>query len=160
MSGTATVNRRALARRTRAAKVQESIARAVQCPLCPEVTPENGLDILTYALGPEGGHRWWNGTATIRERAMRLTADPRWCERALAWIDAYRAQHGHGPSWRQFWRAPDLWPTDTTVALLNCVMRQLNESGHLDGTKTPFGLRRRTAEPEGRRPSSLGQGPA
>ncbi|GGZ36427.1 hypothetical protein GCM10010387_33110 [Streptomyces inusitatus] len=65
---------------------------------CARRSPrENGLDILTHTLGPEGGHRWWNDSATVRERALRLTGDPRWRERALAWIDTYRAQHGRGP---------------------------------------------------------------
>ncbi|MFF3159253.1 hypothetical protein [Streptomyces sp. NPDC057910] len=142
--------KRQAARQYWAARVQASIAPVVECPLCPEVTVQRGLDILTYALGPEGGHRWWKPTGTVRERALRLTGDPEWRERALGWIDAYRAEHGHGPSWRQFWRAPSLWPTDTTVTLLNSVMRQLSEDGHLDGTKTPFGLRRRAGEePDG-----------
>ncbi|MFD7667482.1 hypothetical protein [Streptomyces sp. NPDC059788] len=126
--------------------MQASIAPVVQCPSCPEVTAQRGLDILTHALSPGKGHRWWKPTRTVRERALRLTGDPQWRERALGWIDAYRAEHRHGPSWRQFRRAPLLWPTDTTVALLNCVLRQLSKDGYLDGTKTPFGLRRRADE--------------
>jgi hypothetical protein len=89
---------------------------------------------------------WWNGSKTVQERAARLTGDPAWREQALGWIDAYRDAHGHGPSWRTFWRAPSLWPTETSVALLNTVMRQLNQDGYLDGTKTPFGLCRRTPQ--------------
>ncbi|MFG2987015.1 hypothetical protein ACGFYQ_38190 [Streptomyces sp. NPDC048258] len=73
----------------------------------------------------------------------QLTGDPAWRERALGWIDGYHDGHGHGPSWRTFWREPSLWPEDATLSLLNTVMRQLGEGGHLAGTKTPFGLRRR-----------------
>ncbi|MBV9022980.1 MAG: hypothetical protein JO362_04050 [Streptomycetaceae bacterium] len=145
MSKTATRNRQA-ARQDRAARVQASIAAAVNCPLCPQVTVEAGLEIPTKALGPEGGRRWWNGSRAAQERAVQLTGDPAWRERALGWIDAYRDAHGHGPSWRRFWREPSLWPTDTTVSLLHTVMRQLNQDGYLDGTKTPFGLCRRTPE--------------
>ncbi|MFJ5142780.1 hypothetical protein [Streptomyces sp. NPDC088707] len=134
-------------RQDRAAKVQASIAPAVACPLCPEVTAEIGLEILTKSLGPEGGHRWWNASSGTQARAAELIDDPKWREQALGWVDTYRADHGHGPSWRTFFRAPSLWPEDTTVALLNEAMRQLTQSGFLDGTKTPYGLRRR-AHPE------------
>ncbi|WP_406514576.1 hypothetical protein OG851_43495 (plasmid) [Streptomyces sp. NBC_00161] len=143
MSTTAARNRRTAARQDRAAKAQVSIAAAVSCPRCPEVTAETGLEILTKALGPEASRWWWNGSKTVQERAEQLTGDPAWRERALGWIDAYRDAHGHGPSWRTFWREPSLWPEDTTLSLLNTVMRQLGEGGHLAGTKTPFGLRRR-----------------
>lgn len=139
----ARLKKRREARQHWAATIQQSVGEVVNCPLCPEVTPEQGVEILTMALGPDGGHRWWNSTRAVHDRAARITGDPVWRERAFEWIDAYRAAHGHGPSWRQFWRAPDLWPAETTVSLLNTVMRQLSENGHLDGTKTPFGLRRR-----------------
>ncbi|MEU5163380.1 hypothetical protein AB0G74_27740 [Streptomyces sp. NPDC020875] len=144
MSETAVKDWRAV-RQARAARVQESIARAVACPLCPEITPEEGLEILARAMGPQGGgRRWWKDTKTIRERALRLTGDPVWRERALSWTDAYWDEHGHGPTWKRFWNAPGLWPPDTTGSLLNTVLRQLAEDGGFDGTKTPFGLRRRT----------------
>ncbi|WP_331761879.1 hypothetical protein [Streptomyces sp. NBC_01546] len=133
-----------VARQNRAAQVQASIGAVVACPLCPHVTVENALEILTTALGPNGGHAWWNSTKVVHDRALQLTGDPAWRERALSWIDDFNESHGHGPSWRLFWRAPVLWPADTTVSLLNTVMRQLNEGGYLDGTRTPFGLRRRT----------------
>ncbi|MEU5161169.1 hypothetical protein AB0G74_16390 [Streptomyces sp. NPDC020875] len=133
---------RAAVRRDRAVAVRESIDRAVRCPLCPETTAAAGLEILTRALGPGDGHLWWKSTGTIRERARQLTGDPAWRERALDWIDAYWEMHGHGPSWRHFWNAAGLWPPDTTGSLLNTVMRQLTDDRHLDGTKTPFALRR------------------
>ncbi|WP_329111857.1 hypothetical protein [Streptomyces sp. NBC_01353] len=142
MSVTVTT-KRLVTRQDRAAKVQASIAAAVGCPLCPEVTAEIGLEILTKARGPEGGHWWSKASKTVQECAAELTGDPAWRERALGWIDDYRAAHGHGPSWRTFWREPSLWPAETTVSLLNTVMRQLSVGGYLDGMKTPFGLRRR-----------------
>jgi hypothetical protein len=134
------------ARKDRAAKVQAAIAAAVICPLCPEVTAEVGLEALTKSLGPGGGRRWWNSTKTVQDSARRLTGDAAWRERALGWIDAYREAHEHGPSWRTFWNEPPLWPADATVNLLRTVMRQLNEGGFLDGTKTPFSLCRRANE--------------
>ncbi|MFH8620173.1 hypothetical protein ACH4E8_34535 [Streptomyces sp. NPDC017979] len=145
MSETATKNRLA-ARQNRAARVQESIARAVRCPRCPDITAEEGLEILARALDPKN-HRWWKTSRPVQERALRLTGDPAWREQALAWIDAYWDEHGHGPTWRHFWNAPALWPQDTTGSLLNTVMRQLTANGSFDGTMTPFGLCRHT-EPE------------
>ncbi|MEV8321405.1 hypothetical protein AB0Q95_45405 [Streptomyces sp. NPDC059900] len=143
MNRTAVKDRRS-ARQERAARVQASIAAAVTCPLCPQITREVGLEILTKTLGPGGGRRWWKSTRAVQERAVRLAGDRPWREDALAWIDAYRSAHGHGPSWQEFWRAPCLWPDEATTALLNTVMRQLHEDGYLDGTKTPFALCRRT----------------
>ncbi|WP_329583155.1 hypothetical protein [Streptomyces sp. NBC_01361] len=139
-----TTRNRQTADQARAVRVQTSVGAAVACPLCLEVTAEVGLEVLTRTLGPDGIHPWWTkGSKTVRERAFQLTEDPEWRERALGWIDAYREAHGHGPSWRTFWHEPSLWPADATLALLNTAMRQLNEGGHLDGTKTPFGLCRR-----------------
>jgi hypothetical protein len=65
MSPTAT---KQAARQDRAAKVQASIAVVVDCPLCPEVTAETGLEILGKALGPGGGRRWWG---VVNERRTR-----------------------------------------------------------------------------------------
>lgn len=139
MSKTATRDRQT-ARRDRAARVQASIAAAVNCPLCPEITAEVGLDVLTKTLESQAGRPWWNCKKKVLDRAARLTDDPAWRECALGWIEDYRAAHGHGPRWRRFWAEPSLWPADTNAALLNTVMRQLNKAGYLDGTKTPFGL--------------------
>ncbi|WP_125533491.1 hypothetical protein [Streptomyces sp. WAC 06725] len=144
MTTTVTRNRQE-ARQQRAARVQASIAAAVACPLCPEVTTQVGLEVLTKTLGATGGRRWWKATNTTRQQAAALAADPRWRERALRWIDTYGGQHGHGPTWRRLWDEQPLWPTSMRVALLNEVMRQLCEGGWLDGTKTPFGLCRRVS---------------
>ena len=130
----------------RAAKFQKSIAAVVECPLCPMITAEAGLEILTKSLGPQGTHQWRNGSKTTQQRAAQLVGDTAWRERALGWIDGYREAHGHGPSWRRFWYERSLWPADATITLQNVVMRELGCGGYLDGMKTPFGLRRRTAE--------------
>ncbi|WP_181007602.1 hypothetical protein [Streptomyces sp. SM1] len=82
----------------------------------------------------------------VQESAARLTGDPVWRERALGWLDAFRDAHGHGPSWRQFWGQPSLWPSDVTRSVLYAVMRQLSQAGVLDGKKTPFGLGRRVPQ--------------
>lgn len=143
VSKTGTKDRQA-ARQKRAARVQASIAAAVNCPLCPDITAETGLEILTKTMAPARNRRWWKTTNVIEERATQLTRDLAWREQALEWLDTYHEAHGHGPSWQEFWRAPSLWPDETTVALLNAVVRQLNLDGCLDGTKTPFALCRRT----------------
>ena len=146
MSATTTTKRQsAPAGQTRVVRVQESIAAAVACPLCPEVTAEQGVDLLMKAAGPQNARRGWYSSNAIHGSARELSGDPEWRERALQRIDAYRAAHGHGPTWRRFWSEPSLWPTDASVQLLTTVMRQLSEGGHLDGTRTPFGLRRREA---------------
>ncbi|GGT79656.1 hypothetical protein GCM10010243_67280 [Streptomyces matensis] len=136
--------RRSARRQGRAAKVQASIAAAVNCPLCPELTAEAGIQLLTRTLERRPVQPWWSRSEEAQERAQELTGDPDWRERALSWIDAYRDAHGHGPSWQTFWRAPHLWPTDATASMLNNVMRQLRQAGLIDGTRTPYGLRRRT----------------
>ncbi|MFF7258578.1 hypothetical protein [Streptomyces microflavus] len=145
MSATTTTKRRSVPGQTRVARVQESIGAAVACPLCPEVTPEHGVEVLMKAVGPQHARRSWYSSNVIHDSARELTGDPEWCERALQCIDAYRAAHGHGPTWRTFWSEPSLWPADASMQLLTTVMRQLSEGGHLDGTRTPFGLRRREA---------------
>lgn len=137
---------RQAARQKRAARVQASIAAAVDCPLCPNITAETGLEILTKTLSPGRGRKWWTTTKAVQGNATRLSSDLAWRERALEWIDAYQTAHGHGPSWREFWRAPSLWPDEATAALLSAVVRQLNEGGWLDGTKTPFALCRRAGK--------------
>ncbi|NEE37971.1 hypothetical protein G3M53_72810 [Streptomyces sp. SID7982] len=144
MSATPTTKQRPPWHENRATRVQESIAAAVACPRCPEVTPEHGVEVLTKTVGPQNARRGWFSSNAVQASARELSGDRVWRELALRRLDAYWAAHGHGPTWRAFWREP-LWPADASVQLLTTVMRQLSEGGHLDGTRTPFALRRREA---------------
>ncbi|MFC8452553.1 hypothetical protein [Kitasatospora sp. NPDC057223] len=129
---------RAQAQVARAVRVQEAVAAAVACGLCPEVTPERGVEILA---APKPADFWGLGTATARARASELVDDPQWRGRALAWISAYRHQHGHGPTWKTFREEAALWPDQVSANIRRIVLLVLARGGHLDGTRTPFGLR-------------------
>lgn len=121
----------------RAVRVQAAVAAAVACALCPEVTPERGVEILAEARPADNRGL---GTATARARAGELVDDPHWRGRALAWISAYRHQHGHGPTWKAFREEPALWPPEAPKSIRRIALLVLARSGQLDGTKTPFGL--------------------
>lgn len=76
----------------------------------------------------------------VAERARDLVVGRE--ERIARWVEDYRAEHGHGPSWSVLgkafgWpprQAPDHEVTDE-------VFRLLAEGGWLTGFGTPFGLR-------------------
>jgi hypothetical protein len=116
----------------------QAAAAAVACGLCPDVTPERGVEILADT---NPATFWGFGTATARAQADQLVNDPEWRGRALAWISAYRHQHGHGPAWKTFREEPALWPGQVSSNIRRIALLVLVRSGRLDGTKTPFGLR-------------------
>jgi hypothetical protein len=122
----------------RSVRLQAAVEAAVLCELCPDITPERGVQILAEARMPGG---WMPGTATARARAAEIVDDSGWRRRALVWIEGYWQSHGHGPTWRAFRDAPELWPEDVTMTVRRIALPLLARTGCLDGTKTPFGLR-------------------
>jgi hypothetical protein len=121
------------------AGVREAIGDAVLCDLCPDITPERGVEILMHncrGLTPE------RGTKTAMAKGRALADDPQWQENVLAWITAYRTRHPHGPTWRETRQEPSLWPeSERSSNVRRWAMNFLAQTSLLDGTTVPFGLR-------------------
>jgi len=129
--------------RVRRRSVQRAVAAAVACELCPGVTAEHGLAVLT---GARPGKRMWRGTPALRDAARELLDQDGRRERILEWIDAFNRDHGHGPAWRQLFKAPGLWAEEMPMAIQQCALAVLTLEGRLDGMKTPYSMCLRTAE--------------
>jgi hypothetical protein len=124
----------------RARQIQASVRAAVECPLCTQVTPERGIEIIATTATTDLS-RTYKLTNVTKERAGALLKDKAWRTAALSWISAFWAEHGHGPTWSGFLHADQVWPHDSSQYLRRVVMAKLYQRGHLDGTKTPFGLK-------------------
>jgi hypothetical protein len=139
--------------------VQASIQAAVDCPLCPEVTPEQGVEALAKSATNEP-----MGTVKVseanQERVDALAADEAWRATALGWVIEFWAEHGHGPTWRAF-KTAEFWPPEHRSQVRKAVMSALYWSGYLDGTRIPYGLRA-CVEPiaRNRRPARRSADPA
>lgn len=129
--------------RTRqAVKRQQSVAMAVACELCPDVTPEVGLTVLSQPM--RGPRRKFN--ASVQQRAADMIADNTWRETFLGWLDKYWATHHHGPTWRKIRAHDAVWPDGCPQIMRNAVLQALPGSGFVDGTRTPYGMKRRVQE--------------
>jgi len=124
----------------RAQRIQASVAAAVACHLCPHVTPEFGVQILSTPFKPIGQRE---STGTSRARAEVLTDDPTWRQDVFEWIASYWAAHGHGPTWGELRQEPSLWPDELPQHVRRFAIVLLGQGRYLDGTKTPFGLKAR-----------------
>jgi hypothetical protein len=124
----------------RARQVQGSVQAAVACPLCPEVTPERGVEIFATTNVTDLGYTP-KITVNTKERTDTLLKDKAWRQPALEWIGAFWAEHEHGPTWSRFLAADGIWPEDFPKYMRRVVMAKLYQRGYLDGTKTPFGLK-------------------
>ncbi len=83
----------------------------------------------------------------VADRARELVSGRG--ERVARWVDAYRDEHGHGPSWSAVAGAfgwPPRQAPDHDVT--HEVFRLLAEDGWLTGFGVPFGLRSGTGGPE------------
>ena len=124
-----------------AQRAQESVAAAVACPLCTGVTAQAGVSILV-----EHGRRFkhemlrFSGSEADTVRALVLSEDREWRCAAYVWIDTYRAEHGHGPSWRRFLRERSLWPADLPFRIRGLVFQQMRDGERLIRTSVPFGM--------------------
>jgi hypothetical protein len=119
------------------AEVRESIGAAVTCALCPDITPERGVELLMQA----GGGVTFRGTKTAMAKGQALAGDGAWQANMLAWITAYRTLHGHGPTWGEVRREPSLWPESASSGARRAAMSALAATDLLDGTRVPFGLK-------------------
>ncbi|MBR7828854.1 hypothetical protein KDK95_21270 [Actinospica sp. MGRD01-02] len=122
-----------------ARQIHASVRAAVECALCPEITPERGIEIILTSSVTDLS-RTYKLTHAARERVDATVTDEAWRGAALGWITAFRAEHSHGPTWSKFLHAETIWPAETSVYLRRVVMAKLYQRGYLDGTKTPFGL--------------------
>ncbi|MDQ0945979.1 hypothetical protein [Streptomyces sp. V1I1] len=137
----------------RAVRTRKAVAAAVACRLCPHIAPERGIELLTAEFSFSDWRSWFTGTASAQGRASQLVSDPAWREPALAWVDAYNRNHGHGPTWGEFRREESIWtpPWDAvTTTVRRITLPLMSRAGHLDGMKTPFGMRRAIAPGESR----------
>ena len=135
----------------RARLMQASVQAAVDCALCPDITPERGVEILV-TTGVTNLSHLCSATAVVRRQAHALVSDATWRQAALDWISGFWAEHGHGPTWSKF-LAADLWPQECPKHVRRTAMAKLYQRGFLDGTKTPFGLKASSDPRPRRRPS-------
>ncbi len=135
----------------RARLMQASVQAAVDCALCPDITPERGVEILV-TTGVTNLSHLCSATAVVRRQAHALVSDATWRQAALDWISGFWAEHGHGPTWSKF-LAADLWPQECPKHVRRTAMAKLYQRGFLDGTKMPFGLKA-SDDPRPRRRSS------
>lgn len=124
-------------RQLKAARAQQSVAAAVACDLCPDITAEVGIKVLTMQAPRETMSCM---SASLVRRARTLIADDTWRTEFFAWLDAYWAAHHHGPTWRTLRTTEEIWPQDGSLVLRRAVLRTLPSSGHVDGTRVPYGL--------------------
>jgi hypothetical protein len=123
----------------RARQMQASVQAAVDCGLCPDVTPERGIEILV-TTGVTNLSYLCGATVVVKRQADALVSDAAWRQAALDWISGFWAEHGHGPTWSRF-LAAEVWPGECPKRVRRSVMAKLYQRGFLDGTKTPFGLK-------------------
>jgi hypothetical protein len=126
----------------RKANARKMVGQALTCQLCPQVNE----DVARLVLSMPVKQSRRKVTATSIRVAEELLASPQWQTRLLTWLDAFWAEHSHGPTWRTVKDTAELWPKDCSLSVKAAVMERLSKTGLVDGTRTPYGLKVRTQE--------------